>query len=81
MQRFTSSDVVLDFNGDIFPSDTGVIRVINHVLEIMTVRQLGVPVVEFVSSPGPFRNWIRRALSRLMFSRINIFLNIRAFKK
>jgi colanic acid/amylovoran biosynthesis protein len=75
LRRFASSDIVLDFNGDIFPTDTRIIRVLEHALEIVTIRKLGIPVVEFVSSPGPFDSWPRRVISKFMLDRISVFAN------
>ena len=76
LERFANSDVILDFNGDIFPSDVyNPIRLLTRVVEILTIRQLGVPVIEFVSSPGPFRTWFRRSLSRLILNKISVFTN------
>ena len=75
LEMFADSDLVLDFNGDIFPSDTRAAIVLSHALQIATIRKLGVPVVEFVSSPGPFNTWFRRFVSRFMFKRISVFAN------
>ncbi len=75
LERFANSDVILDFNGDIFPSDTHPIRVLIEALEIVTIKQLGIPVVEFVSSPGPFNTWFTRAISKFMFNKISVFTN------
>ena len=78
LQRFAKSDVVLDFNGDVFPKNVSwgsCISVLIHVVEIMTIRQLGVPIIEFASSPGPFNSWLRRNISKIMFSNISVFTN------
>jgi len=75
LERFIGSDIVLDFNGDTFPSDVGSIRVLTRSLEILTIRQLGVPVIEFASSPGPFNTWFARAISKIIFNKITVFAN------
>ena len=76
LERFTNSDVILDFNGDIFPSDIhNHIRLLKHIVDILTIRKLRVPVIEFVSSPGPFNTWFTRSISKLMFNRISVFTN------
>jgi colanic acid/amylovoran biosynthesis protein len=75
LERFSNSDVILDFNGDIFPSDTGIIRVLINTSEVLTIRQLKVPVIEFVSSPGPFNTWFRRFISKRVFNKINVIVN------
>lgn len=76
LERFANSDVILDFNGDIFPSDVhNSSRLLNEVADILTIRQLGIPVIEFVSSPGPFNTWFTRFISKLVFNRISVFLN------
>lgn len=75
LERYANSDIVLDFNGDIFPSDTRPIRVLVHALELLCIAQLGVPVIEFVSSPGPFNSWFTRTIAKLVFSRFSILLN------
>jgi len=75
LERYANLDVVLDFNGDIFPSDTHPGLVLMHVLEILTIRRLGIPVIEFVSSPGPFNTWFTRSISRLMFGKVSVVTN------
>jgi len=75
LERYANSDVVLDFNGDVFPSDTHSGLVLMHVLEILTIRQLEIPVIEFVSSPGPFNTWFTRSISRLMFGKMSVVTN------
>lgn len=75
LERFSNSDVILDFNGDIFPSDVHFSRVLIQTLEILTIRQLGVPIIEFVSSPGPFNTRFTRVISKLMFNGISVFTN------
>ena len=75
LERFSNSDVILDFNGDIFPSDAHSTQVLIHALEILTIRQLGVPVIEFASSPGPFNTWFRCFISKLVFNKINVIVN------
>jgi len=76
LKRFIDSDIVLDFNGDIFPSDMhNPVRLLAHVLDVSTIRQLEIPVVEFASSPGPFNTWFTRLISRLVFNNINVFTN------
>ena len=76
LERFANSDVILDFNGDIFPSDVyNPIRILTLVVEILTIRQLEVPVIEFASSPGPFNTWFTRSISKLMFNNISVFTN------
>jgi colanic acid/amylovoran biosynthesis protein len=75
LKQFASADVVLDFNGDIFPSDLHPFLVFLHAIEIVTIRQLGIPIVEFISSPGPFDTWFRREVSKFMFKRIAVFAN------
>jgi colanic acid/amylovoran biosynthesis protein len=67
--------VILDFNGDIFPSDTHIIRVLTNALEVLTIRQFGVPVIEFASSPGPFNTGFRRFISKLVFNKISVIVN------
>lgn len=76
LKRFIDSDIVLDFNGDIFPSDIrNPARLLTHVIDVLTIKQLGVPIVEFASSPGPFNNWFTRLVSKIVFNRVNIILN------
>ena len=75
LEQFAQADVVLDFNGDIFPSDSHPILVFLNAVEIVTIRQLGIPVVEFISSPGPFNTWFRRAISKFKFNKISVFAN------
>ena len=75
LERFASSDVVLDFNGDIFPSDTHPIRALMNALEVVIIKRLGIPVIEFVSSPGPFNTWFTRTISKFMFNKISVFTN------
>lgn len=78
LQRFAKSDVVLDFNGDVFPGNISplhCITALTRVVEIMTIRQLGVPIVEFASSPGPFNTLFKRIISKIMFSNISVFTN------
>lgn len=75
LNRFAEADIVLDFNGDIFPSDTNPLGAVMQALEILTIKKLGVPVVEFVSSPGPFNSWFRRTVSKLMYKNVDLFLN------
>lgn len=43
LERFAVSDIVLDFNGDIFPSDVHPIRVLNQAIEIMNCQAVGGP--------------------------------------
>jgi colanic acid/amylovoran biosynthesis protein len=74
-QKFTETDMVLDFSGDIFPSDTSWIGVLIQALEVVTIKKLGCTVIEFVSSPGPFNTWFRRAVAKLMYENIDLFLN------
>ena len=75
MRRFAEADIVLDLNGDIFPSDVHPARTLLHAIRVATLGRLGVPVVEFVSSPGPFDTRFRRLVSRLAFSRVSAFAN------
>jgi colanic acid/amylovoran biosynthesis protein len=75
LEIYADSDMILDFNGDIFPSDANRLRVFSHALDIVTIRTLGIPVVEFVSSPGPFKTWIDRCISKFAFNRINVMAN------
>lgn len=75
LERFSNSNVILDFNGDIFPSDTHIIRVLTNALEVLTIRQFGVPVIEFASSPGPFNTGFRRFISKLVFNKISVIVN------
>jgi len=75
LEIFSNSDVILDFNGDIFPSDTHPIRVLSHALEILTIRLLKIPVIEFASSPGPFDTWFKKFISKLVFNNTNIIIN------
>lgn len=75
LRSFAEADIVLDLNGDIFPSDTSVLRIVRHTLEVMTISRLGNPVVEFVSSPGPFKTWFRRTTAKIMYRNVDLFLN------
>jgi len=75
LERYANADLVLDFNGDIFPSDTRRVRVLVHALELLCIAQLGIPMIEFVSSPGPFNSWFTRIISKLVFNQFTIFLN------
>jgi len=75
LERFANSDVILDLNGDIFPNDTGRFHVLKHALEIATIRQLGIPVIEYASSTGPFNTWFARAISKFMYNKISVFTN------
>jgi len=78
LERFAKSDIVLDFNGDVFPTNVSLrscIPVLIHIAELMSIRELGIPIIEFASSPGPFDNWLRRDLSKIMFNNISIFTN------
>ena len=76
MRAFAESDVVLDFNGDIFPTDIhNPARALRHVFDIRTIRNLGVPVVEFASSPGPFKTWFHRLISRAAYGRMSAIVN------
>jgi len=75
LSGYRRADVVLDFNGDIFPSDIHPVKVAVHALEMAAIRKLGIPVVEFVSSPGPFNTYFRRAVSKFMYNRLNVMVN------
>ena len=75
LRSFAEADIVLDLNGDIFPGDTSALGVVRHALEITAIARLGKPVIEFVSSPGPFRTGFRRAVAKLMYRSVYLFLN------
>lgn len=75
LKSSSKADIILDLNGDIFPSDSHPVRIITHIFNILAIRQLGTPVVEFISSPGPFDNWFRKFISKIFYDRINVILN------
>ena len=75
LKRASETNLVLDLNGDTFPADVGRVRPMIHTLNMKTFRKLGVPVVEFVSSPGPFDTWFRRFISRRFYNSMTAILN------
>jgi colanic acid/amylovoran biosynthesis protein len=78
LPRFNVQLRLLIFNGDVFPgniSPKSCITVLIHVVEILTIRQLGVPIIEFASSPGPFNTLFKRIISKIKFSNISVFTN------
>jgi colanic acid/amylovoran biosynthesis protein len=74
-RHLAEADIVLDFNGDLFPSDVHPAKALLHATMIATLGLLGAPVVEFVSSPGPCDTPFRRFVSRLAFSGVSAFAN------
>ena len=69
------SEVILDFNGDIFPTDSHPALVLMHVFEIAALSNIGIPIVGFISSPGPFKSPFHRLVSRFKFRYVSLFLN------
>jgi colanic acid/amylovoran biosynthesis protein len=68
-------DVVLDFNGDIFPTDVGPAGALIHALEMSAIRMMRVPILEFVSSPGPFDTRFRRTVGAMLLNRVALIMN------
>lgn len=70
-------DLILDFHGDQFPSDVHPIRVATHAFEIAALRHLSphLPIIEFVSSPGPFETEFQRWVARFMYRHLTLFTN------
>ena len=75
LRNLAQADVVLDFNGDTFPTDVHPAKALLHAMRLASLGCLGVPVIEFVSSPGPFDTPFRRLVSRLAFSGVAAFAN------
>lgn len=75
LKRDSETDVVLDLNGDTFPADVCRARTIIHTLNMKTFTKLGIPVVEFASSPGPFDTWFRRFISKRFYNSLTAILN------
>ncbi|OQX86899.1 MAG: hypothetical protein B6D55_04825, partial [Candidatus Omnitrophica bacterium 4484_70.2] len=76
LEEFKEATLVLDFNGDIFPSDVkNPIRFLNQIAEIIILKKLGKTIIEFVSSPGPFKTFCSRVFSKIMYNNIDLILN------
>lgn len=68
-------DIFLDFHGDILPNDLRLIPLFIHTLNIMIIRRLNKPIVEFVNSPGPFDSLIKKILSKIIFKNVIVILD------
>lgn len=76
LSEFAGADIVLDFNGDVFPADVRTVaRLLLHLTDVLTISCLGVPMVEFVSSPGPFNTSITRFVSKVVYGRMALIMN------
>jgi len=68
-------DIFLDFHGDILPNDLGLLPLFVHTLNIMIIKKLNKPIIEFVNSPGPFDTRIKKWLSQIIFNDVILLLN------
>ena len=75
LDEYWKADVILDLNGDVYSQYLGLSRFIKHSADIWSATNLGRPVVEFASSPGPFTSWFRKFVARAVLKRLTVISN------
>lgn len=75
LNHYKNVDLILNLDGDIFCNTWSKVRVLILVLELLSAKLLGKPVVEWISSPGPFRNTFLKVVGKCFFNNINLIIN------
>lgn len=79
IQNFIKYEIFLDFHGDILPNDSTVIPIFIHCIDILIIKRLNIPVIEFANSPGPFFGILKTSLSKIIFNNTTLILNREPF--
>ncbi len=75
LKEYLSADIILDLNGDIYSEYLHWWRFIKHSADILSARNLNIAVVEFASSPGPFKSPIKRKIAKFFFKQLTVISN------
>jgi len=75
LKEYISSDIILSLDGDILSEYLPIKRFVKHTADLLSARNLHIPVVEFASSPGPFESFIKRRIAKFLFNRLTVLSN------
>lgn len=75
LKEIYTSDLIIDFSGDIYGDNAGNPNFLEDNAEIIMSKMLGKPVVMFIGSPGPFSSAWRRYLARIVLNKIDMITN------
>lgn len=75
LKEIYTSDLIIDFSGDIYGDNAGNPNFLEDNAEIIMSKMLGKPVVMFIGSPGPFSSAWRRHLARIVLNHIDMITN------
>ncbi|MBD3380380.1 MAG: polysaccharide pyruvyl transferase family protein [Candidatus Omnitrophica bacterium] len=70
-----SSDLVIDFSGDIFGDNARPSQFLEGCAEILFAKLLAKPVIMLAGSPGPFRSFWRKKLAKHVFNKVDLITN------
>ena len=68
LKEIHSSDLLIEFSGDMFGENIFLRRYVENCLKLYCAFLIGKKVVFFAGSPGPFIGVIKRTVSRLVFT-------------
>ncbi len=75
LEAYRRADLVLDLNGDVFSEYLPLSRFVKHSADMLSAANLGRPLVEFASSPGPFFSPFKRQVARYVLNRFTVIAN------
>jgi colanic acid/amylovoran biosynthesis protein len=72
LKAWYDAEIYLDFSGDTYGDIAHWGHFLKHSFDILTLRNLDVPIIFYAQSTGPFSSSIKRTIGKLVLNQVNL---------